>query len=193
MRTLICLLNLSKNSSRWSFFFPHNTMNIPKILVTYNLCLRLSIHWPQFWDSGAAHSTASFPPWCRKISMCCPFGVEKLACALLLVDLRLQISWWDALCSAWIQGLPELLNWYWNPSESTLRPPPVELTLIPIRPASEARLMDTKHRGKLYTFRERKALSNCCTTIIFKEWSDDKVVFAGCVMQIKVDIMRFGF
>lgn len=25
-------------------------------------------------------------------------GVEKLACALLLVDLRLQISWWDALC-----------------------------------------------------------------------------------------------
>lgn len=78
---------LQWNSSRF-FLFSHNTMNIPKILVTYKLSLRLSNHWPQFWDSWAAHSTASLSPCCRKISMCSPFSKE----------LRIQTSWWDALC-----------------------------------------------------------------------------------------------
>lgn len=75
------------------FFFSCNTVDIPKILVTYNLSLRLSIHWPHFWDSWAAHSTASLPPCCRKISMSSPFDRVEVTdflvgCTMISLETR---------------------------------------------------------------------------------------------------------
>lgn len=85
---------LQWNSSMFFFFFfSCNTVDIPKILVTYNLSLRLSIHWPHFWDSWAAHSTASLPPCCRKISMSSPFDRVEVTdflvgCTMISLETR---------------------------------------------------------------------------------------------------------